>query len=186
MTSKCDSTFFSPLSFLTFFLFCFSILPSTVSQPQTTFMDSILDQLGDGDELQLLCWSVNSAGAQQKPCTVHLATSAPPEQLIDCQVHNTTSHSLAVECETDKQNQWRIEQPVTYQLDVNDDQTDALLFQLINSKQPTFELNQLPAGRSLRLTVFSSNRRGKSNKISLRTSTLIPSKWRSGKRNHLQ
>lgn len=145
------------------------------------FMNAILDQLTGGDELQLLCWSINAAGSQQKPCTIHLASTTQPAQLIDCQVYNTTSHSLSVECELDKENQWRIEQPITYQLDVNDDQTDVLLFQLINNKQPTFELNQLPPGRSLRLTVYSINKKGTSNKLSLRTSTLIPSKWRAGK-----
>lgn len=149
---------------------------------QLSFINSILDQLINGEELQLLCWSINSfVGPQHKPCTIHLATSVQPALLIDCQVYNTTSHSLSVECEIDKINYWRIEQPITYQLDVNDDQTDALLFQLINNKKPTFELNQLPAARSLRLTVFSINKKGKSNKITLRTSTLIPSKWRAGK-----
>ena len=146
-----------------------------------SFMNLILDQLSNDQELQLLCWSVNFAGAQQKPCTIHLASSLKPSQLIDCQVFNTTSHSLSLECEIEKESYWRIEQPIIYQLNVNDDQTDVLLFQLINNKQPAFELSQLPPGRSLRLTVFSTNKKGASNKLSLVTSTLIPSKWRSGK-----
>lgn len=151
------------------------------SKTTAIFMNKILDQLTNGDELKLLCWSLNLAGIQQNPCTIHIATSLRPSQLIDCQVYNTTSHSLAVECEQDKENQWRIDQPITYQLDVFDDQSNVLLFQLINNRQPNFELNQLPPGKSLRLTIYSTNKKGKSNTLNLRTSTLVPSKWRAGK-----
>lgn len=147
-----------------------------------TFFNSVLEALTNGEELQLLCWSINQAGQQQKPCNLHIAYSTKPTELIDCQIFNTKNHSLNslnVECQYDKDNYWRIEKPITYQLDVIDDQTDTLLFQLVNNKQPTFELNELPPGKALRLTVFSSNRKGKSNNLSLRT-TLNASKWRAG------
>ncbi|XP_049286436.1 hemicentin-1 isoform X1 [Anopheles funestus] len=123
----------------------------------------------------IMCWADNVVGQQKEPCVFHLIAAGKPEMPYNCSLVNQTSDSLEVDCVEGfdgGQRQWFV-------MEIYDQQTHALLAN-VSSKLPIFTVNGLDAGLLLKIVIYATNMRGRSEPILLQAYTLKAAEKQTG------
>ncbi|XP_052863238.1 contactin-4 [Anopheles cruzii] len=123
----------------------------------------------------IMCWADNVVGQQKEPCVFHLIAAGKPEMPYNCSLANQTSDSLEVDCAEGfdgGQRQWFV-------MEIYDQQTHALLAN-VSSKIPIFTVNGLDAGLLLKIVIYATNMRGRSEPILLQAYTLKAAEKQTG------
>uniref|UniRef100_A0A182TL75 Ig-like domain-containing protein n=1 Tax=Anopheles melas TaxID=34690 RepID=A0A182TL75_9DIPT len=124
----------------------------------------------------IMCWADNVVGQQKEPCVFHLIAAGKPEMPYNCSLVNQTSESLEVDCAEGfdgGQRQWFV-------MEIYDLQSHALLAN-VSSKLPIFTVNGLDAGLLLKIVIYATNMRGRSEPILLQAYTLKAAEKQTGK-----
>ncbi|XP_046659110.1 LOW QUALITY PROTEIN: nephrin-like [Homalodisca vitripennis] len=106
----------------------------------------------------VMCWAQNAAGRQKDPCVFHIIAAGHPDPPLNCTVTNQTSESLEVDCLEGFDGG----QPQLFHLEVFDLASEQLRANK-TSNRPTFLVDGLGPGRILRMIVYASNAKGKSD-----------------------
>ncbi|RWS16934.1 Nephrin-like protein [Dinothrombium tinctorium] len=120
------------------------------------------------------CRAQNSFGFQSIPCSFFLYPEGPPDPPENCSLSNISSNQLTVECLPGYNgglNQ-------IFHLEVTIAHSHQLLANL-TSLNPLFKVNALPTDKLLLLTIYSSNLKGVSDKLTIRTNTLASARWQN-------
>ncbi|KFB40641.1 AGAP001824-PA-like protein [Anopheles sinensis] len=123
----------------------------------------------------IMCWADNVVGQQKEPCVFHLIAAGKPEMPYNCSLVNQTSESLEVDCAEGfdgGQRQWFV-------MEIFDQQTHALLAN-VSSKIPIFTVNGLDSGLLLKIVIYATNMRGRSEPILLQAYTLKAAEKQTG------
>ncbi|XP_040153573.1 hemicentin-1 isoform X1 [Anopheles arabiensis] len=123
----------------------------------------------------IMCWADNVVGQQKEPCVFHLIAAGKPEMPYNCSLVNQTSESLEVDCAEGfdgGQRQWFV-------MEIYDLQSHALLAN-VSSKLPIFTVNGLDAGLLLKIVIYATNMRGRSEPILLQAYTLKAAEKQTG------
>ncbi|CAB3364967.1 Hypothetical predicted protein [Cloeon dipterum] len=121
----------------------------------------------------LLCWASNKVGSQRLPCVFHIIAAGRPDQVHNCSVLNSSTHSFSVSC-TEGFNGGL---PQSFLLEVRETATQELAANATAPNSPKFMLGGLKPGTSYRAFVFSVNAKGKSEPVVLHANTLrLPEK----------
>ncbi|KAF6216306.1 hypothetical protein GE061_000646 [Apolygus lucorum] len=115
----------------------------------------------------VMCWASNTAGRQRDPCVFHIIPAGKPDTPFNCTIANQTVTSLDVEC----LDAFDGGQPQRFQLEVYDQDTHLLLVNR-TARRPSFLVNNLAAGTSLKVVVYAFNSKGKSEPVMLEAYTL--------------
>ncbi|KAG8183708.1 hypothetical protein JTE90_002777 [Oedothorax gibbosus] len=125
----------------------------------------------------LTCWGRNSVDAQTIPCLFRIITATVPDAPYSCTLGNLTEYSFSLEC--DPGHNGSLAQ--SFHLEVYDSLTEMLVNNLTNSSSPDFESSGLSPGTTYVLLVYASNGMGRSNLMTLVTTTLIPAERRTAR-----
>ncbi|XP_035783692.1 hemicentin-1-like [Anopheles albimanus] len=123
----------------------------------------------------IMCWADNVVGQQKEPCVFHLIAAGKPEMPYNCTLVNQTSESLEVDCAEGfdgGQRQWFV-------MEIYDQQSHMLLAN-VSSKVPIFTVNGLDAGLLLKIVIYATNMRGRSEPILLQAYTLKAAEKQTG------
>ncbi|XP_055603290.1 hemicentin-1 isoform X2 [Uranotaenia lowii] len=123
----------------------------------------------------IMCWADNAVGQQREPCVFHLIAAGKPEMPYNCSLVNQTSESLEVDCAEGfdgGQRQWFV-------MEIYDQQTLMLLAN-VSSRVPIFTVGGLDSGRLLRIVIYATNMRGRSEPIQMQAYTLKPAEKQTG------
>ncbi|KAJ1529183.1 hypothetical protein ONE63_005989 [Megalurothrips usitatus] len=112
-----------------------------------------------------MCWASNRAGSQREPCVYHIIAAGKPDMPFNCTLLNQTSSALGVECVAGFDGG----QPQRFELEVYEGQR---LLANVSSDTPSFTVSGLAPGLVLRMLVFASNSKGRSESIHLEGFTL--------------
>lgn len=116
---------------------------------------------------KLYCWAENRIGKQKEPCVFRIVPAGTPEIVRNCLVGNQSLDSLVVKCEPG--NDGGLEQ--SFYLEIYQS-NGHLQSNWSSSKEPIFQVAQLPVGTSFVLVLYSANSKGRSNLVTLTASTL--------------
>src|SRR5690606_35327628 len=130
---------------------------------------------------------------------VYDSLTGPPSAPKNCVIKNSTDLWLSIHCDMKKRspavsaassalpvkNSNNDSDDLRYHLQVFDQASQTCIHNPTNAKMPNFRLQQ-PAddgggGRAFQISIYASNRYGRSPEIRLSTSTLSSAKWRAGK-----
>ncbi|KAL1402104.1 hypothetical protein pipiens_006234, partial [Culex pipiens pipiens] len=117
----------------------------------------------------IMCWADNAVGQQREPCVFHLIAAGKPEMPYNCSLTNQTSNSLEVDCAEGfdgGQRQWFV-------MEIYDQQTHAIMANA-TSRIPIFNVGGLDSGRLLKIVIYATNMRGRSEAILMNAYTLKP------------
>ncbi|XP_058446200.1 synaptogenesis protein syg-2 isoform X2 [Malaya genurostris] len=123
----------------------------------------------------IMCWADNAVGQQREPCVFHLIAAGKPEMPYNCSLVNQTSDSLEVDCAEGfdgGQRQWFV-------MEIYDQQTHMLLAN-VSSRIPIFTVGGLDSGRLLKIVIYATNMRGRSEPILMHAYTLKPAEKQTG------
>ncbi|XP_055546897.1 synaptogenesis protein syg-2 isoform X2 [Wyeomyia smithii] len=123
----------------------------------------------------IMCWADNAVGQQREPCVFHLIAAGKPEMPYNCSLVNQTSESLEVDCTEGfdgGQRQWFV-------MEIYDQQSHMLLAN-VSSRIPTFTVGGLDSGRLLKIVIYATNMRGRSEPILMHAYTLKPAEKQTG------
>ncbi|XP_055634934.1 hemicentin-1 isoform X2 [Toxorhynchites rutilus septentrionalis] len=123
----------------------------------------------------IMCWADNAVGQQREPCVFHLIAAGKPEMPYNCSLVNQTSDSLEVDCAEGfdgGQRQWFV-------MEIYDQQTHMLLAN-VSSRIPIFTVGGLDSGRLLKIVIYATNMRGRSEPIVMNAYTLKPAEKQTG------
>ncbi|XP_053213660.1 neural cell adhesion molecule 2-like isoform X2 [Panonychus citri] len=118
----------------------------------------------------LLCMAENSVGKQKDPCLFHIIPAGPPQPPANCFLSNQSMTSILVNCEPGDDGGLK----QFFTMEVIEANSYNSLINLTSNDQPTFLVDHLPPGTSIRFTIYSTNLKGKSAAISILGSTLGP------------
>ncbi|XP_015782667.1 hemicentin-1 isoform X2 [Tetranychus urticae] len=118
----------------------------------------------------LLCLAENSIGKQKEPCIFHIIPAGPPQPPANCFLSNQSMTSILVNCEPGDDG--GLQQYFT--MEVIEANSQNSLINLTSKDRPTFLVDRLPPGSSIRFNIYASNIKGKSAAISILGSTLGP------------
>ncbi|XP_076334815.1 uncharacterized protein LOC143238454 [Tachypleus tridentatus] len=130
----------------------------------------------DNDYGTLLCWGTNDVGIQRKPCVFTIMPAGPPESPYNCSVLNQTENLIHLECTEANNGGLKAE----FTLEVYNVGRGTLKTNF-SSPRPKFVVNDLPAGTALRLLVYASNSKGRSEPVIISATTLRPAEKRMDK-----
>uniref|UniRef100_A0AAR5PEF8 Ig-like domain-containing protein n=1 Tax=Dendroctonus ponderosae TaxID=77166 RepID=A0AAR5PEF8_DENPD len=124
----------------------------------------------------LTCWGTNAIGRQAEPCVFQVVPASKPSPLTNCtfkSANNQTIEIVDVECKAGYDGGL----PQKFVLEAFDAHTMRLRINLTvsDTENPTFHLDLgdlLPSPPSLRIFVYASNAKGKSEKLVLDDITL--------------
>ncbi|XP_038121760.1 synaptogenesis protein syg-2 [Culex quinquefasciatus] len=123
----------------------------------------------------IMCWADNAVGQQREPCVFHLIAAGKPEMPYNCSLTNQTSNSLEVDCAEGfdgGQRQWFV-------MEIYDQQTHAIMANA-TSRIPIFNVGGLDSGRLLKIVIYATNMRGRSEAILMNAYTLKPAEKQTG------
>ncbi|XP_054259110.1 synaptogenesis protein syg-2-like [Macrosteles quadrilineatus] len=123
----------------------------------------------------VMCWAKNAAGAQLEPCVFHIIAAGHPDPPLNCTVTNQTSESLEVECLEGFDGG----QQQKFHLEVRDVVTERLVANK-TSLRPSFLVDGLGPGRVMRMLLYSSNAKGKSDALIVEGFTLKAAEKQTG------
>lgn len=109
----------------------------------------------------LSCAGENKVGFQKQPCMFTLSSARRPDKPKDCEVYNGSSGFVELRCKASYNGglkQW-------FTVEVYDIGRNSLMFNLTNRMKPHFVLRDLKRWNHYRLEVYSTNRKGDSNRI---------------------
>ncbi|XP_042885909.1 uncharacterized protein LOC122262058 [Penaeus japonicus] len=115
----------------------------------------------------LLCWGTNTVGKQVLPCVFHVFPAGPPDPVNNCTVYNLSVDVVNVRCVAGFDGGLT----QTFVLEVYEPRTNALLANISNTV-PSFTVEDLPPGMSLKGVVYSSNDKGRGEMVSVKLYTL--------------
>jgi len=113
------------------------------------------------------CWASNTVGNQRDPCLFHVVPAGKPAAPSNCAVANQTADSVRVGCQ--EAFDGGLQQ--TFGLELVDRDTRAIRYYFNNSK-PIFTVYGLEPETAFLLNIFALNAKGRSNQITLETTTL--------------
>ena len=130
---------------------------------------SVIDYIprSELDYGNLLCWGENSIGVQNLPCIYHIIPAGRPDALHNCSVYNQTFASMGVQCESGFDGGLT----QTFKLELRDARTNHLVSNISNDK-PKFIVKGLTPGHGYIITVYSLNRKGSSEPMTLHAFTM--------------
>ncbi|XP_065081716.1 synaptogenesis protein syg-2 [Ochlerotatus camptorhynchus] len=123
----------------------------------------------------IMCWADNAVGQQREPCVFHLIAAGKPEMPYNCSLVNQTSESLEVNCGEGFDGGQR----QVFVMEIYDQQTHMLLAN-VSSGQPMFTVRGLESGRLLKIVIYATNMRGRSEAIYMLSYTLKPAEKQTG------
>ncbi|CAH2008832.1 unnamed protein product [Acanthoscelides obtectus] len=115
----------------------------------------------------VMCWANNLPGKQVEACMYHIIPAGKPDPPHNCTVMNMTNDSLEVSCSDGFDGG----QPQYFLLEVYDSSTGVLQAN-VSSKFPEFIVSGLDPGKSLKMTVYAANGKGRSESVMLEGFTL--------------
>ncbi|XP_076064918.1 synaptogenesis protein syg-2-like isoform X2 [Oratosquilla oratoria] len=122
----------------------------------------------DYDYGMILCWASNDLGIMTNPCKIHLIPAGPPDEPLNCTVTNQTSHTVNVACLSGYDG--GLTQAFT--MEVYDIENGDLAGNVTQTDLPVFTVQDLNAGASFRVMVYSANAKGRSKEVALHGFTL--------------
>ncbi|XP_062564672.1 contactin-4 [Armigeres subalbatus] len=123
----------------------------------------------------IMCWADNAVGQQREPCVFHLIAAGKPEMPYNCSLVNQTSESLEVNCGEGFDGGQR----QAFVMEIYDQQTHMLLAN-VSSGLPMFTVRGLDSGRLLKIVIYATNMRGRSEPILMPAYTLKPAEKQTG------
>ncbi|KAF7490044.1 B-cell receptor CD22 [Sarcoptes scabiei] len=115
----------------------------------------------------LYCLAENSVGIQRDPCVFTIVEAGPPNPVHDCRIVNVTMTSFILECTPGENGGLR----QIFHLEVYNIEKEHLQGNLTSMDEPRFAVENLPHDTAFLLNVFSTNIKGRSDSITLRTAT---------------
>ncbi|XP_034250321.1 nephrin-like [Thrips palmi] len=115
----------------------------------------------------VMCWATNRAGSQAEPCVFHIIAAGKPDTPFNCTLLNQTSSALGVECVAGFDGG----QPQRFELEVYEAASHRLLAN-VSSDLAGFTVTGLAPGLVLRMLVFGTNSKGRSEPAKLEGFTL--------------
>ncbi|KAK4294521.1 hypothetical protein Pmani_032863, partial [Petrolisthes manimaculis] len=116
----------------------------------------------------LLCWGTNTVGHQTRPCVFHVFPAGRPDPVYNCSSYNLSIGAVYVRCVAGFDGGL----PQTFVMELYDNHSDTILLGNDTGKIPRFRVSNLPSGRTLRVKVFSTNAKGRSDIVFLNVYTL--------------
>nr|XP_018907738.1 PREDICTED: nephrin [Bemisia tabaci]XP_018907739.1 PREDICTED: nephrin [Bemisia tabaci] len=167
------------------FRWSFNNTAETIEVPQSRYSSgekrrslSILTYkpVSEMDYGSVMCWATNTAGSQKEPCVFHIVAAGKPDPPYNCSLSNQTANSLEVEClEGFDGGLTQI-----FILEVFDLQTNTLEANLSSPSRCVFLVNDLMPGKLLRIRIFATNGKGRSESIYLEGFTLNTAEKQTG------
>lgn len=99
--------------------------------------------------------------------------------MSNCTKTNSTAHTLTVDCQPGFDR--GLVQRFHLEVYTEYNSVRKLLHNLTSTDVPYFVMRSLPPGVNLLLLVYASNEKGRSRYLTLNGSTLMASKWHTGK-----
>ncbi|KAH7642122.1 hypothetical protein HUG17_5167 [Dermatophagoides farinae] len=115
----------------------------------------------------LYCMAENSVGNQRDPCIFKIVEAGPPNSVHDCRIVNVTMASFILECVPGENGGLR----QIFHLEVYNIEKEHLQVNVTAREEPVFAVENLPHDTAFMLNVFSSNAKGRSDSVTLRTAT---------------
>ncbi|XP_075221992.1 nephrin-like, partial [Lycorma delicatula] len=131
--------------------------------------------LTDLDYGTIMCWASNTAGQQPEPCVFHVISAGRPDPPYNCTLMNQTTESLELEC-LEGFDGGQLQQ---FQLEVYHEQTKHLL-ENKTSRLPVFHVNNLAPGLLVKLVVYATNSKGRSDSVAIEGFTLKVAEKQTG------
>lgn len=122
----------------------------------------------DMDYGTVMCWASNRAGSQAEPCVFHVIAAGKPDTPFNCTLLNQTSSALGVECVAGFDGG----QPQRFELEVYEGVDGRRLLANVSADAPSFTVTGLSPGLVLRMLVFGTNSKGRSDPGKLEGFTL--------------
>ncbi|KAJ6222750.1 hypothetical protein RDWZM_001295, partial [Blomia tropicalis] len=115
----------------------------------------------------LYCLAENSIGVQRDPCTFNIVEAGPPHPVHDCLIVNVTMTSFVLKCIAGENGGLR----QNFHLEVYNIEKEHLQVNVTSLESPIFTVENLPHNTAFTLNAFSSNAKGRSDSVTLRTAT---------------
>ncbi|XP_046638968.1 uncharacterized protein LOC124320237 isoform X2 [Daphnia pulicaria] len=113
------------------------------------------------------CWASNPVGNQREPCLFHVVPAGKPAAPSNCAIHNQTADSVRVDCQ--EAFDGGLQQ--TFGLELVDRNTRTLRY-VFNNTKPVFTVYGLEPETAFLLNIYALNAKGRSQPITLETTTL--------------
>ncbi|XP_076331749.1 protein turtle homolog A-like [Tachypleus tridentatus] len=124
----------------------------------------------------IFCHGKNDIGEQRHPCVFNIIPAGKPESVNNCSINNQTARSLSLAC-IPGDDGGLLQQ---FHLEIYSRKYPRLLANLTSLDLPAFEAIGLPPGSPLRIIVYASNAKGKSEEVTLAASTLFAAEKHTG------
>ncbi|XP_039283267.1 nephrin [Nilaparvata lugens] len=146
-----------------------------LSTPSISVSQLSYEPVTELDYGTVMCWAANTAGQQTEPCLFHIMPAGKPDSPYNCTLMNQTTDSLEVECAEGfnggQRQQFQLE---VYQLQTN------ILLENKTSSLPSFVVGNLAPGQLLKMIIYATNSKGRSDQISMEGFTLKVAEKQTG------